>query len=692
VLRNRLFAAFVALVLLIGTLSAVFGIRIIQHQVIDAAQKRVRLDLASAWTMLGSTRRDLEITLRLVADSPTLVEAALRGDWTRPALKTRLVGLTEGYALDFVGLADATGVVRVRADTSRPIGDSRAANPAIRSALQGEARFGILQLGREDLDREGRFLADRAALTVLPTPHARASDRQREERGLILMGATPVFDGTRQLGVLYGGILLNRNTALVDQIRDLVYREMYQGRPVGAATIFLDDTRISTTVLNEAGERAVGTRASAEVADRVLRDGISWIGRAFVVRDWYLTAYDPLKDLEGRTVGMLYVGILEKPFNALRRSYTAQYAGLLLFGVLLALTLAFWIALRLARPIHTLTQAAGQMATEPRKIALRENGGCREIDRLISAFNAMAVALEERDQRILSSRLALEESNRSLAALNRSYLDLLGFVSHELKVPVSSVNNYLHLLSTGALGAVEDRQRKALQAMTRNVEWMIEMVRHYLSLSRIESGEIQSSPAVVHVVPDILHPVLEALQGTIEARGMRLDLDLPEALAVKADPLMTREIFENLLSNALKYGCEGGRIAVSAREAPTAPGWIEFTVGNEGEGIPADRMDDLFLKFSPLHAQTRTRKRGTGLGLYITRHHVEANGGRITARSEPGRWIEFRFTLPAAQVNEPGPPTPPASGRNPGESQASDAGASGISNRNSAHSPSRESA
>ena len=163
---------------------------------------------------------------------------------------------------------------------------------------------------------EGSDLAERAFILPIPTP--KASERPGEEgnSGMMLKAAVPVLDGTgRLLGVLYGGMLLNRNYQIVDKVRDLLYGEgRYNGKEMGTATIFLGGLRISTNVRNEHGDRAIGTRVSDEVYEAVIRKGQLWEDRAFVVNDWYITAYEPIRDISGKIVGILYVGMLEAPY------------------------------------------------------------------------------------------------------------------------------------------------------------------------------------------------------------------------------------------------------------------------------------------------------------------------------------------------------------------------------------------
>jgi hypothetical protein len=154
---------------------------------------------------------------------------------------------------------------------------------------------------------------------VLPLEDLVDLVRTREIRlGVI---AVPVFDKTGPMaGVLYGGRVINRDFTLVDRVRDMVFGEdMYNDKPVGTVTILQDDVRISTNVQDEGGQRAVGTRVSDEVHDAVIEQGRIWHERALVVTDWYKTAYEPIRDIDGKIIGILYVGTLEQPFVDMAR-------------------------------------------------------------------------------------------------------------------------------------------------------------------------------------------------------------------------------------------------------------------------------------------------------------------------------------------------------------------------------------
>jgi signal transduction histidine kinase len=148
----------------------------------------------------------------------------------------------------------------------------------------------------------------------------------------------------------------------------------------------------------------------------------------------------------------------------------------------------------------------------------------------------------------------------------------------------------------------------------------------------------------VDVDEEIVAPILESMEAELSGKKMKVTDEIEQAGLVFADKNMVREIFENLISNAYKYGREGGLIQLKSK---IEGDYVEFRVRNEGEGIPRERMGELFKKFSRLEeSETARKQKGTGLGLFITKNIVEAHGGSIRVESQQGEWTEFIFTLP----------------------------------------------
>jgi two-component system NtrC family sensor kinase len=147
-----------------------------------------------------------------------------------------------------------------------------------------------------------------------------------------------------------GGILLNRNYEIVDQIKNIVFKDAtYKGKEIGTATIFMGDLRISTNVLDKEGNRAIGTRVMKEVYGQVFEKGIPWIQRAFVVDDWYITAYEPIRDIQENIVGILYVGMLESKYALMKEKLILLFFLFSMVGMLLALMVSFLLSWKMLR-------------------------------------------------------------------------------------------------------------------------------------------------------------------------------------------------------------------------------------------------------------------------------------------------------------------------------------------------------
>ncbi len=363
-----------------------------------------------------------------------------------------------------------------------------------------------------------------------------------------------------------------------------------------------------------------------------------------MVHDWYITAYDPIRDTHGTVIGMLYAGTLERPFSDLMRGMILRYAALIAVALLVALLIAMFIAGRLARPLHNLAEGAAKMRQGRGFEPVQGDSSCTETTGLIQAFNEMASTLTQREGQLKEANDRLAGANDSLKAMNAHYMETLQFVSHELNSPLSSIMNYAYMLRQKLLGGLTEKQESAIEVMSTNLKRVMEMIRHYLNLARIEKGEIQPVPMRVAVRDDVIAPILASLQAEIHAKGQRVDDLIGPRVILHSDLNMTREIFENLLGNAVKYGRQGGLITLNCRVEGQ---WAQFSVRNEGDGIPPERRGELFQKFSRIEVgDSKKARRGTGLGLFICKKIVEAHGGTISVDSEVGQWTEFRCSLP----------------------------------------------
>lgn len=232
-----------------------------------------------------------------------------------------------------------------------------------------------------------------------------------------------------------------------------------------------------------------------------------------------------------------------------------------------------------------------------------------------------------------------------LEQANEAYMELLGFVSHELKSPLASMVTDARLLTGDYLGDLRPGQREKIEHIAHKGEYLIDLIREYLDLSYVEGGELRLRPRPgVRLRDDLVLPALELVRAQLETAGMRVCVKTPpDDVVVTCDPGLLRIALSNYLGNAIKYGRPGGAIWVS-----TAVGDDEFSVAvwNEGPGFSADQRGRLFGRFSRLATEQTRKTRGTGLGLYNTLRIIQLHHGRVAAESEEGAWAEFSFTIP----------------------------------------------
>ena len=317
--------------------------------------------------------------------------------------------------LDILTVVDKNGIVVARARNSSSYGDSQADNDLIRHAMNGTTISSTVIITHEELLKENRSLADQAYMEFTPTPKAKPRPENHSTSGMAILVASPIYDmNGRFIGVLYGADLINRDYYIVDEIKNALYKdEIYGGRDVGTATIFQEDFRISTNVPTDTGERAITTRVSREVSEAVLEKGEYWKDRAFVVNSWYVTAYKPIKNINGDTIGILYVGILEQPYIDAGYRILIIYILFLFTGFVLSIFVSQYYAGAITSPINKLIKGTESIARgQFEKIEVGTND---ETAKLANAFNEMAIDLQKTMGELVLKRNEIETIFKSIS-------------------------------------------------------------------------------------------------------------------------------------------------------------------------------------------------------------------------------------------------------------------------------------
>ena len=255
-----------------------------------------------------------------------------------------------------------------------------------------------------------------------------------------------------------------------------------------------------------------------------------------------------------------------------------------------------------------------------------------------------AVPIFDEARRLVGVTLMLTDVTR-LRRLDELKTDLISTVSHELKTPLTSVRLAIHVLLSEKLGMLSHKQMELLEAARHDGDRLYRVIEDLLELSRLESGgaEIQLQRLNVE---DLLLQVTERMRTAFVDQGVELKMESPgETPPLLADPTRIGPVFDNLLSNALKYTPRGGQVKLSARAEGSM---VRFSVEDTGRGIPPEYLPRIFEKFFRVPGQEQA---DSGLGLSIAKEFVEAQGGTIEVTSEVGKGTKFSFTLPAADIS-----------------------------------------
>lgn len=620
--------------LIIGVALAATGIvgtQMVGRLIVSEAQTTVRNNLNAAREIFTGKMDDINDVVRLTADRFFLKNAVLTG--RLEGAVSELEEVRRNERLDFLTVVNASGRVLLRTTAPKPTGDDRSGDEliaAVRKARQPAA--GVAIMTADDLRREAPLLADRAFLPLIATPKARARSETALDAGMVLIAAAPISSPDHGLiGVLYGGVLLNRNFELVDKIKRTVFQDvLYKGKEIGTATIFLDDVRISTNVMNADGTRAIGTRIAEDVYRQVVVEGKPWIDRAFVVNDWYITAYEPIRTISGRIIGILYVGVLEEKYVDMRRQAIAAFLALTLAGGLVSLGISYRISRRVSRTVAQLVSASGDMAGGNLDVRVNIKTG-DELEDLADAFNRMASALKRRDHLLKEyARSKIMESER-LAITGQ----LAAGVAHEINNPLQGIVTFAHLLLEKVPG--DSPIRPQLQKIVNQADRCREIVRGMLDFSRPRAPQMKLSS-----VNAILRECISLLEKQALFHNIKIitefQPDLPPSVV---DPSQMQEVFVNIIINAAEAMDGIGRLVLATR-LDESQNFIEVAFTDSGRGIPPEHLERIFDPFFT----TKDPGHGTGLGLAISKGIVEKHKGTIAVASEIGKGTTFVIKLP----------------------------------------------
>jgi two-component system NtrC family sensor kinase len=635
-LRNKITFGSIMIILLSYIVVAVVVSIYMNKVFISQVQTRIRHDLFSAHKIYDDYIERVEqillaVSIRRRIDAP--LEKELEGD-----LGNVFQSIYINSGLDILTLVDMNGIVLYRAHNTGSKGDDVSDMPIIDKVLkQWEPVRGTVVFSADILEREGRQISERTSIQLMPTPKARPSSKITEDRGMFIAAAVPFvsLNNGEKLGILLGGYLLNRNHEIVDNIREEVFQDLiYEQKDAGTATIFFDDLRISTNVMLNNNERAIGSRLSEEVYSYVIQNGNIWSDRAFVVSDWYITSYEPLRDIDGQIIGSLYVGVLEAPYKQPQKILLLFILGMLCFTALSAFLLTFFYMKRMMRPIDNIVLMSKKLmqGDHSARCMIRPAG---EMGLLCSTIDQMADAFEKYEKNLQKETQLQIGQSEKLAAIGR----LAAGIAHEINNPLTSILNFAHLVKEKKTNDAEDL--RDLNVIIDETNRVRKIVRELLDFAR-------QSPAKMESID--MNKVLQQLVSLIikqkEFREIRFVEHYDEKLGtVYADKNQIQQVFLNLLLNSAESIPQQGTITIITRHKPDH---CIISITDTGCGI---RSEDVSKIFDPFYT-TKPVGKGTGLGLSVSYGIVKQYKGEIHCESREGEGSTFSVTIPYLPINE----------------------------------------
>lgn len=532
--------------------------------------------------------------------------------------------------------------------------------PVVKAALGGMPQTETEAFSPEQLADIDPKLAAGARTTILPTANAEPDPRQFEERGLVIHTAAPVRDANGTvIGVLAGGILLNKNLDFIDRLNEIVYPEgVLSFSGAGTATLFLGDVRVATNVRLFQGDRAIGTRVSAAVRQAVLGEGKTWLDRAFVVKDWYISAYEPLSDRRGRRIGMLYVGFLDTPYALARQQAFIAVVALFALAMAVAGIFAIFWARRVFKPIermhatmHAIEQGDGNARVG--EVESQDELGivARHFDRLLDRLQAQASSLqrwgESLDAKVAERTAELEQAVTDLRAAQSQLVmteklaaigQLTAGVAHEINNPIAVIQGNLDVLRE-LLGPAAEPVAPEIRLIHEQVQRIRLIVAKLLQFARPQDYVGYLEPvAPAQLIQDSLVLVAHLLKKS----NIRIEQHFDSRRQVLCNRNELQQVLINLMVNAIQAMPDGGVLTLVAEDWDEAdmPIGLRLVVADSGEGIGQEDRERLFMPFF-----TTKKLDGTGLGLWVSQSLVERYGGRITVDSAIPHGTRFAVWL-----------------------------------------------
>ena len=646
-LRSRLIIVYVFILGAGGIITSFIGSLIVNSTIMNQAKNKVQHDFRTTRMVYDSQLFIIKQAIYVGATGNTIQQCFYNND--RQRLISRLEQIRQDIGMDFLTITNNTGNVILRITNPTQIGDDVSQISLVKAALAGKIVSSTEILSADVLHKENKQLSDKAKIKLISSPQAQPTDKSVETSGMVLMAASPIYGFKGELlGVLYGGHLLNRSYKIVDKVWELVYKgEKYRKQGLGNITIFLNDLRIATNVKTKEGKRAVGTRSHRDVSKKVIEQGGEWNDRSFVVNDWYISQYKPIKNYDGKIIGMLFSGLLEKAYISTRNKVIQTFMLIATLGFLIIVAISYFLTHSITKPLSQMVEVTNSITKGDwnKKVTVESKD---EIGQLAISFNKMLDSLnklrleleewgktleqkvKERTEELGAMQNTLMQSQR-LASLGK----LAAGIAHEINNPLGGIL----VLSSLVLEDLEkeDPHRENLNEVIKQTMRCRDIVKGLLQFSRQEEGKTE----YVNV-----NEVLNSTLSLIEKQAMFHDIDVQKNLeerlpSILGDPSQLQQVFINIILNAVQAMNEVGKLTIDTYHDKKND-MVIIDISDNGCGIPEEELDKIFDPFFT----TKEVGEGTGLGLAIAYGIVTKYQGRMSVKSKVEEGTTFTMKIP----------------------------------------------
>ncbi|MFC1593150.1 cache domain-containing protein [Candidatus Omnitrophota bacterium] len=610
---------------------AAITIHFIARISISDAHERVDKELFVARHILDELGHDLRYTLR---DQNRAVSIFLE-DYEFEELQQHIVELLRKEKLDFFTITDVDSKVVLCISNTKLCGEKISDNVFVQKALEGEVMISTEILSERELRQAGLF--NKASITLSDPAEDKSGTAQRIlKKAMAVKAVMPVIDREENIiGTMSAGYLLNRNNDITDNI----YR--ITGLP---STIFINDIRIASSVSAPDKRMVLGTRAEENVSRQVLARGEIYRGRAKALGTWYITAYEPIYNMDNDIIGMFGIGISEKEVFALRD----RLLHIFIIAVVLTIFLAMKLGLRGSNKIIESIQELRRGTEEISKgnfssyidIKTRD-----ELEELAGFFNRMMLQLKTNKQqleeyatglegKVEQRTVELEGMHKQLVACEKMAAmgRMASALSHELRNVLAGIKTSAYYLK-GKIAKDSPEMISSIQDIEKEINYASNILADILSFTR--ERNMRLSDTDINVIIEDALPLVRRQEMFKNIEIVRkLGKNLPK---INADGIQIREVITNLAINAAQAMPDGGKLTITSRQQGD---YLVLEVADTGGGMSQETMGILFTPFFT------TKSRGLGLGLSISKEVIEKHGGKIKFTTELNKGTAFIVSLP----------------------------------------------